>query len=227
MICLQILQSKIKEEVERKQSASDYNLQKYKVYWFDPRTQQMSNVRIFLSSDATLEIALENAHKRFKFCNIAPIERCRLVAYDSSDENVQCSFDGKESEPIRDILSDLPLAMNSEFLLEIRDEDSNFEVYVPGDIETKVYTVDLNTSDIDGPTAVRVNKNVLIKQYKQILATKLDMSVDDIAIAILKYTAYAALLDNDNAILADEDVRKSFSTKKNPKAYLKFIFFAL
>lgn len=172
----------------------------------------MTSVRIFLSSDATLENALESAHKRFKLQNIASIERCRLVAYDSNDENIQCSFDGKEIEQIRDIVSDLPLEID--LLLEIRDEDSNFEVYVPGDIETRVYTVDTNTSDIDGPILVRVNKNALVKVYKQLIAQKLGVRADEINVAILKYTTYAALLDNDAAILADEDVSVPINVKE-------------
>lgn len=163
----------------------------------------MSNVRMFLGSDATLKEALEGAHKRFKLQNITPMSRCRLVAYDSNEENVLCSFDGKESEQIRDLLSELS---SSELLLEIRDEDTEFEVYVPGDIETKVYTVDTCSADIDGPFIVRVNKNATVKRYKEILALKLSKPVDDILLAAFKYSASAALLDQDNAILSDEDV---------------------
>lgn len=197
------MQATLKEENEKKLRANDYNLQKYKVYWFDQRNQQMSNVRMFLGSDATLEEALESAHKRFKLQNIAPMSRCRLVAYDSNEENVLCSFDGKETELIRDLLSELS---SSELLLEIRDEDTEFEVYVPGDIETKVYIVDTCSADIDGPFNVRVNKSATVKRYKEILAQKLSKSVDDILLAAFKYSASAALLDQDNAILSDEDV---------------------
>lgn len=197
------MQETLKTENETKLRANDYNLQKYKVYWFDQRNQQMSNVRMFLGSDATLEEALEGSHKRFKLQNIAAMSRCRLVAYDSNEENVLCSFDGKETEQIRNLLSELS---SSELLLEIRDENTEFEVYVPGDIETKVYTVDICSADIDGPFNVRINKNATVKKYKEILAHKLSKSIDDILLAAFKYSASAALLDQDNAILSDEDV---------------------
>lgn len=197
------MQNTLKEENEKKLRATDYNLQKYKVYWFDQRSQQMANVRMFLGSDATLEEALDSAHKRFKLQNIAPMSRCRLVAYDSNEENVLCSFDGKETEQIRDLLSELS---SSELLLETRDEDSKFDVYVPGDIETKVYNVDTCSADIDGPFNVRVHKNATVRKYKETLAQCLDIPVDDILLAAFKYSSTAALLDSDTSILSDEDV---------------------
>lgn len=197
------MQNTLKEEHEKKQRSNDYNLQKYKVYWFDQRTQQMANSRMFLGSDATLEEALESAYKRFKLQNIAPMSRCRLVAYDSNEENVLCSFDGKELEQIRDLLIELS---SSELLLETRDEDSKFEVYVPGDIETKVYTVDTCSADIDGPFNVRIHKNATVRKYKEKLAKKLSIPIVDILLAAFKYSATATLLDLDTAILSDEDV---------------------
>lgn len=186
---------------------NDYNLQKYKVYWFDPRTQQMSNVRMFLGSDATLEEALESSHKRLKLQNIAPMSQCRLVAYDSNEENVQCSFDGKEQEQLRDLLNEFS---SSELLLEIREENATFSVYLPGDIETKVYLIKTCTIDIDGPFSIRVSKNTCVRKYKEILAESLSLPADDLLLATFKYSSSATLLDQDNAILSEEDV--SFST---------------
>lgn len=208
------MQNTLKEENEKKQRTNDYNLQKYKVYWFDQRTQQMANVRMFLGSDATLDEALESAHKRFKLQNIAPMSRCRLVAYDSNEENVLCSFDGKETDQIRDLLSELS---SSELLLETRDEDSKFEVYVPGDIETKVYTVDTCSADIDGPFNIRVNKNANVRKYKEILAKRMVIPIDDILLAAFKYSATATLLDLDTAILSDEDVSQICSSHQSFK----------
>lgn len=196
----QQLQSTLKEECERKIRSTDY-LQKYKVYWFDQRTQQMSHIRVFLASDATLEEALESAHKRLKLQHIAPMERCRLVAYDSNEENAQCSFDGKEMEQIRDLLCEYS---SSELLLEIRDENAKFDVYVPGDIETKVYVVDTATADIDGPYYVRVHKNKTVRKYREVLAQHLRLPIDDILMATFKFSP--TLLEQDNAILSDEDV---------------------
>lgn len=202
---MQQLQSTLKEETERKTRANDYNLHKYKVFHFDQRNQQMSNVRVFMGSDSTLEEALENAHRRFKLQSIVPLSRCRLVAYDSNEENIFCSFDGKQTELMQDLLGDLS---TSDLLLEVRDEDSKFDVCVPGDIEIRVYTVDMNSSDIDGPTIIRVHKTATIQTLKEMICQKLGKTfanVNEVLLAALKYSVTAPLL-SDRSKLCDEDV---------------------
>lgn len=201
------LQETLKDETSRKSRYSDTQLTKYKIHWFDQRLQQMTSIRIHIDAESTLEEALESAHRRFKLPNVAPIERCRLVAYDSNEENIQCSFEGKESERVSELLSNLQFPYD--LLLEIRDEDGTFEPYACGEIETKVYNVDIGTSDIDGPTIVRVQKTATIGDYKQLLATKLRLNIEDILLATLKYTTYATLLDMDRTALSDEDVSLS------------------
>lgn len=185
-------------------------MHKYKIYWFDTKTQQMTDVRIYLDSDATLKEALESAYRRFKIEHIASLERCRLVAYDSIEENIQCSLEGKEDDLVRDVLADLPLS--SDLLLEIRDDDANFEVYLPDGVHIKVYTVDINTADIDGPLSMRVQKTTTIGKFKEILANKLGLDVNEILVAVLKYTSYASLLEINNATLLQEDVSLLKST---------------
>lgn len=155
-------------------------------------------------SDATLEETLENAYNRFKLRGIAPLERCRLVAYDQSDENIYCSFEGKEHERIRDLIAKVPLI--SELLLEIRDEASTFEPIASGSIETKVYTVDIHSADIDGPVPVRVQKSITTGDYKKLLASKFGWSDKEIVAAVLKYSSHASLLEIDSLPLSQEDV---------------------
>lgn len=167
----------------------------------------MSSVRIFLGADATLEEALENVHKRLKLHSVAPMSRCRLVAYDSCEENIQCSFDGKDQQQIRDLMNDVT---SNELLLEIRDEESPFDVYVQGDIDTKVFTVDMATSDIDGPINVRVHKNATVEEYKRTLSRKLHMPVDEMLVATLKYSANASLLKSDDSKVSNENVGVKF-----------------
>lgn len=204
-LSLQQLQLTLKEETERKIRPNDYNLQKYKVYHFDQQSQQMSNVRVFLGSDSTIEEALENAYRRFKLQTIVPLSCCRLVAYDSNEENIVCSFDGKETEPLQDLLGDLS---TSDLLLEVRDEGSRFDVCVPGDIETRVYTVDTNSSDIDGPTIIRVHKTATVQIFSEMICQKLKKqfaNANDILLAGLKYSVTASLLSDRNK-LCDENV---------------------
>lgn len=198
------LQETLKDETTRKLRYTDTHFTKYKVHWFDQRNQQMTSIRLHIDADTTLEEAVESAHRRFKLQNVAPVERCRLVAYDSSEENIQCSFDGKETERVNELLSNLQFPYD--LLLETRDEDAVFDPYACGEIETKVYHVDTSTSDIDGPTIVRVQKTATTGDYKQLLAKKLQLNVDDILLATLKYTTYASLLETDRTALSEEDV---------------------
>lgn len=197
------LQKVLKDESERRcHTGAISESTKFKVHRFDPLTQQLTSQRIFLMPDATLEEALESAHRRFKLQNVIPIERCRFLAYDTAEENVFCSFDGKEKECVQSLLDGLPITCD--LLLESCDEGAPFEKYETGSIETKVYTVDVNTSDMNGPILVRVSKEATIGQYKHLLASKLKLKVEDIVIAVLKYNA--TLPENDNTPLYDESV---------------------
>lgn len=60
---------------------------------------------------------------------VVPLERCRLVNYDRLQDTIECSFEGRENDPISEILSSL---RGYDLLLEIRREDAEFEVYQPG-----------------------------------------------------------------------------------------------
>lgn len=196
----------LKEDTERSRlrATADYDMLKYKVYWYDPKVGHLTDVRVYLSSDATLEETLENVYNRFKVKGMASVQRCRLVAYDSNEENVYCSFDGKDQEQIRNLMSNVPI--HSDLLLEIREENSNFEVIAPGGIQTKVYTVDMETSDIDGPIIVRAQKTSTVGEYKEALAAKLKMDPKSIIVAYLKFDSYASLLENESSKLSDEDL---------------------
>lgn len=197
----------LKEDSDRRLRMSDHDIQRYKVYYFDPKIQRLSDIRIHMASDATLEETLTNVHNRFKLRGIVPIERCRLVAYDHSDENVHCSFEGRDQELIRDLMSDLPII--SELLLEVRDENAIFDPIAPGSIETKIYTVDINSADIDGPMTMRVQKSMRVCDYKRLLTNKFGWDCDEIAMAVLKYSSHASLMEIDIATLHQEDVSHS------------------
>lgn len=196
----------LKEDSERRTLSlrTDHDIQRYKVYYFDPKIQRLSDVRVHMASDATLEETLSNVYNRFKLRGVVPLERCRLVAFDYSDENIHCSFEGKDKELIRDLMGDLPII--SELLLEVRDESVEFEPVSPGSIETKVYTVAMNSADIDGPILIRVQKDMSVGAYKKLLASKLGWNANEIVMAVLKFSSHASLMEIDIASLHQEDV---------------------
>lgn len=164
----------------------------------------MSDIRIYMSSDSTLEETLNNVHCRLKLNGVVPEERCRLIAYDHLEENPYSSFDGKDTELLRDLM-DLPI--RCELFFEIRDENSVFEPIAPDSIQTKVYSVDINTADIDGPISMRVQQNLTVAEYKKLLAAKLGWNAEEIVLAVLKYSSHATLLEIDIATLKQEDVK--------------------
>lgn len=52
--------------------------------------------------------------------------------YDRLQDTIECSFEGRENDPISEILSGLRGNYKYDLLLEIRREDAEFEVYQPG-----------------------------------------------------------------------------------------------
>jgi ubiquitin carboxyl-terminal hydrolase 47 len=63
---------------------------------------------------------------------VVPVERCRLVNYDRLQDTIVCSFEGREDDPIGDILNSLRGNYKYDFLLEIRKDGVEFEIYQPG-----------------------------------------------------------------------------------------------
>lgn len=124
-----------KEEMDRKIKDLETELQKLKVYCFNPVLQAMVDCRIYMTNESTLEETLKDTYSRLNLEKVAPVERCRLVAYDSKTGNIECSFEGREQDEIGEIMT--PLHTN-ELLLQIREEDGEFEYYAPGGIATKV-----------------------------------------------------------------------------------------
>ena len=61
-----------------------------------------------------------------------PLERCRLVKYEELHESLESSFEGQEEEPMYEVLGGVRTSYKFDLLMEIRDEDKQFEVYKPG-----------------------------------------------------------------------------------------------
>lgn len=184
-----------REETERQNKARETELLKLKVYFFNPKTQRMQDARIFMPSDSDLKTTLEDAISHFNLEKVAPIERCRLVGYCHSDENIIRSYEGKEEEILTKVLYDLnPL----ELLLEIRSNSAEFEVYPLGGVLTKLHKVDLTTGDVDLPIVFRAITTWSVSEYKAKIAEKLELNVDQIILAVLKsYSNNARIIDED------------------------------
>lgn len=187
--------SRVREETERQNKARETEMLKLRVYYFNPKTQRMQDARIYMPSDSDLAFTLEDAYSHYNLEKLIPIERCRLVGYSHSDENIIRSYEGKEKQMLSKILFELnPL----ELLLEVRPKDEEFEVYPPGGVRTRLHKVDLATGDVDLPIVFRAITSWTVSEYKAKIAEKLDLNVDQLIVAVLKsYSSNARVIDED------------------------------
>lgn len=77
-----------------------------------------------------------------------PVEQCRLVKYEEFHDSLECSFEGQEEEPISEVLGGVRTSYKFELLMEIRDEDKQFEVYKPGGEWPNIKSVYLVTCEL-------------------------------------------------------------------------------
>ena len=65
------------------------------------------------------------------FEGIVALERCRLVLYDRLQDSVEGSFDGKDEEPISDLLSATGHGKH-DLMLETKKNDEPWKPHKPG-----------------------------------------------------------------------------------------------
>ncbi|XP_063698323.1 ubiquitin carboxyl-terminal hydrolase 47-like [Culicoides brevitarsis] len=195
------------------------DLLKIKIFFYHPKQQKLVDGNIYISQESTLEDALEEAHRKHGK-SFGTIDLFRLVAYESVTETIDRSFEGREKDTINDIMTSLK-GNNNELLLEMRKPDEEFDVYLPGGIITKVYSVDLQTADIDGPVQIRGLLNGTVMDYKKAIAKKLHMNAASLVVAKINATggiqtsgnefncSIAKVLDDDNVTLNEEQLHLS------------------
>lgn len=94
-----------------------------------------------------------------------PVERCRLVKYEEFHDSLECSFEGQEEEVISEVLGGVRTSYKFDLLMEIRDEDKQFEVYKPGgECQVGVSYISLG--------CYNVSFRVFRKVYKALLPSK-------------------------------------------------------
>lgn len=175
---------------------------KYRVFFPNPKTNKVQEARIYMTKNATLETLLQDSHSHLKVENFANIERCRLVLYNHYKESIILSFEGKEKEELCHLLMSYePLEM----MLEIRAENEQFETILEGSEVVRVFMVDMETADIDGPISVRAMVSGTVREFRELLSKRLGIPLDMLSVAVLKCNM-ASYLSIDEAILSTEDV---------------------
>ena len=193
------------EETDRLKKERESEMLKLKIYFKNPMTKVKHDTKVFVLSDSSLKEVLEDAYSRLKVKSIAPIERCRLVAYDSPTDGIERSFEGLEKEQMGDIMYKLQNRL--ELMLEVREEGKEFEEYHVGGITTKIYQLHLNKTgnDIDGPFEVRAYEHKTISEFKNAIVKKMSLNNSSMMLAVKRYSNKAHILQND-VLLKNENL---------------------
>ncbi|XP_067012676.1 ubiquitin carboxyl-terminal hydrolase 47 isoform X2 [Anabrus simplex] len=224
-----------REELDRKRREKEMVMCKIKLFVYHPTKNSLEETKLYCSNQDTLREATELAYKDLRLEGIVPLERCRLVKFDRAQSTIEYSFEGRDDDPIGEILSN---DNKHELLLEIRKEDEEFEVYQPGGVHTKVFLVNVETEEVDGPMDVRGNLAQTVAEFKVTLGKALKLDPEKIKLVVERYSNEPRLLENSERTLKmegfyaatkvfvatsiDEDPEKPFITSKLHKIIDRF-----
>lgn len=195
------LVGKIRDSDAAGRNSIDTDALHLKVYFDNPRTRAIKSYKMYLLNDNTMTETLEEAYRALQVKGIVPMERCRLVAYDRQREEIERSFEGEDDKRIDDVMRSLKKC--NELLLETREEHEVFEPYLPEGVMTKVYKIDLDTRDVDGPISIRASKTQTVLDYKMIIGRKLQLNPKSLMLAVNEYKEVSKILSDNDATLRD------------------------
>lgn len=143
------------EETKRQYTPTVSDIIKSKVFVYNKKLKKMKSARVHLAPSYDIATALESAYETLSVSEFAPLSRCRLALFDHSEDDLIESFDGEEHKDrtVGSIMNDATVGLS--FLLETREENEVFEQYKREAVQLKVFKVDQETKDINGPYYVR------------------------------------------------------------------------
>ncbi|KAJ1523753.1 hypothetical protein ONE63_001586 [Megalurothrips usitatus] len=187
------------EEEERMIRERDKDRLKIKLYCHLPGEDSRSESKLVIDGDTTLADAANIAHKLFHLDDIVPLEQCRLVSYDSTNETMDLSFEDRESEPMSDIYGSIQNPLAQSLYLEIREQDAQFEPYRPGGVGIKVYRVNMKTREVDQPVEVRTQLTTSFGEMRPKIAKAVKLS-PNIKIMMEEYGRSPIQLGDDKTL---------------------------
>ncbi|KAL3275293.1 hypothetical protein HHI36_020060 [Cryptolaemus montrouzieri] len=192
-------QMREKEENDRKIKEKENDLVKIIVYCYHPVERRLLDAKVSVFIDNTLEETVAfTAHQRFKLEGIVAKEDCRLVKYNKFQDCIDFSFDSDQIK-FCDIASDIDIS-SSEWFLEIRQPNTEWQVYKPGAVNMIVYPINLQLEELGEPTVIRVNVNETIGELKQRLSLLLNQPKDPMEVVIEKF-AELIHFDRDDQVI--------------------------
>lgn len=190
-------QMREKEEFDRSAKEKESDMFKLKVYCNLPVTNNLKDVKVFSFYDNTLAETANDVYGKLNLKGSVSLEDCRLVTYNKIQDCIECSFDKDDYKfcdtPVKDYIH------HSDWYLEIRKPGVPFEIYKPGGIKIKVYMVNIQNEEVQGPVNIRLNPGETVRELKARLANMfLHMSNDENLKLVLEVHNESTHLDEDD-----------------------------
>uniref|UniRef100_A0A6P7GLW5 Ubiquitin carboxyl-terminal hydrolase 47 n=1 Tax=Diabrotica virgifera virgifera TaxID=50390 RepID=A0A6P7GLW5_DIAVI len=188
-----------KEEEDRINREKENEMMRISVFCDNPRSNTLSEIKLHVFYDSSLEEAAKEAYQRFNLNSTqVNLGDCRLVMYNRKHECIDSSF---ESDEIKfcDIVNRMKnyVSQFTEWMLEIKEPGTSWKVYQPGGINMKVYPIILETEEVSEPKLVRVDLNDTVFGLKHKIGQLLNMNPSKVKIVMEMYCNEPKYLDND------------------------------
>ncbi|XP_075229694.1 ubiquitin carboxyl-terminal hydrolase 47-like [Lycorma delicatula] len=196
-----------REETDRLMKEKESEMCKIKLHCYHPVLAQSNNTyetKLICPNDTTLREATEKAYKILRLEGVVPLEQCRLVSFNKLQDTIEVSFEGRDDEPIVDILSSLRSIHRCDLLMEIIDKDDKFMEYQPGGITLRVYVADLESEEVEGPKVIRGNLSQTVEELLESIGNALNIDPSKMVAVYEKCSSKFSILSNYPRTLKQE-----------------------
>lgn len=212
------------EERVRLNREKENDMFKMKVHCYHPLRRTMIETKLYVHIDQLFSHAISQAHKQLKLVDVCNLEDCRIVSYNKNTECIKCSFEGEDFQCAS--IARMSLYTYNDYLLEIKEPGTSFQVHKLGGGNVKVFVVNVITEEIDNTANLRVNVGESLFDFKLLLAKKLNLSETSMYIVEEGYNGPKYLDDNVSEFrfescaryfvssMLDEDPDKTFENSK-------------
>lgn len=197
-----------KEEEDRKNREKENDMVKLNVYYINPLTNLLQDIKIGVFTDSTVAEAAQYVHQRLKLTDIVPIEDCRLVIYNRKQDCIDCSLESDDLIKFCDIFDKTKFKQRArvaltffDWMLEIRKPGEEWQEYKRGGINMKVYPINLETEEIDQPFTIRVDVTDTVLDLKMKLLSLLNIDLNCLGVVLSTNCLETTLLLNDNELI--------------------------
>lgn len=195
---IQTLVERLKNHDEErvKSAEKDSQVLTIKVFFKNPVTKEKTENRVYITGDSAFKEVLETAYTNLKVHSVAPYDRARLVAYNSTSDWIEKSLENMEDNSVHSVMS--KLSTKDELLLEVRNQDEEFEVYDVHGVSTKLF--EIHDDDISGPFEIRAYEKKSFKEMKESIAKKRKLKSSAMLLAIQRHKEQPKIPADDTIV---------------------------